>query len=230
MNGNILSFSKLIRRLERYYGRPKAPKITDPLGLILWENVAYLANDEKREKAYQALRKQVGTGPKQIRAASRVVLNRIAKAGILAENQVEKLKKIADLVLEDFEGDLKQVLDWPTPKVKKALKKFPGIGDPGAEKILLFSRKEPVLALESNGLRVLLRVGFGEESQSYSKSYRSAQAAVEGQIQKDFVGLIAAHQLLRRHGQEICKRTKPLCRVCPLAEGCAFFTTKPESD
>jgi hypothetical protein len=43
------------------------------------------------------------------------------------------------------------------------LKRFPGIGDPGAEKILLFIHSYPVMALDSNGTRVLCRVGFSEE-------------------------------------------------------------------
>ena len=37
------------------------------------------------------------------------------------------------------------------------LKRFPGIGDPGADKILLCSRGAATLAPESNALRVLLR-------------------------------------------------------------------------
>ena len=45
------------------------------------------------------------------------------------------------------------------PASEKALKRFPSIGDPGAEKILLFTRSYPVMALDSNGLRVLCRVG-----------------------------------------------------------------------
>jgi endonuclease-3 len=49
------------------------------------------------------------------------------------------------------------------PKAKKLLMRFPMIGEPGAEKILLFCGALAVLALESNGLRVLVRVGVAEE-------------------------------------------------------------------
>ncbi len=67
-------------------------------------------------------------------------------------------------------------------KPRKRCKKFPRIGEPGAEKILLFSQSYPVLALESNGLRVLLRLGFGEERKNYSVSYKLAQAAAQSQL------------------------------------------------
>jgi endonuclease-3 len=125
--------------------------------------------------------------------------------------------------LEEFDGDVRFVLKMPFPRAKKALQKFPGIGEPAAEKILLFTRSYPVLALESNGLRVLLRLGFGEEDKSYSKTYRIVQKAIEAELDKDYSKLIEAHLLLRRHGQILCKRTKPECSNCPLASDCDFY-------
>ena len=80
-----------------------------------------------------------------------------------------------------------------------------------------------MLALESNGLRVLLRLGFGEEKKSYSTTYRLVQKAVEDGLDKDYAWLIQAHLLLRHHGQELCRRTKPECKKCPLALDCDFY-------
>ena len=96
-------------------------------------------------------------------------------------------------------------------------------GDPGAEKLFLFSRTHRILALDSNGLRVLLRLGYGEERKSYSSTYRSAQYAVERELKKDYDWLIAAHQLLRHHGQELCKTARPLCSRCPLKSSCRYY-------
>ena len=192
--------------------------------MILWENVAYMVDDERRAQAFQALKKRVGLKPKQILEAPDYVLLEVATlGGMLPEQRVEKLRFIAALVLTEFAGDLRSVLKLPLPKAKKALKKFPGIGDPGAEKILLFAGVEPVLALESNGLRALLRLGFGQEQKNYSASYRSAQQAVQGQAPADCAGLTRAHQLLRQHGQELCRRSQPLCEQCPLKALCAYY-------
>ena len=87
----------------------------------------------------------------------------------------EKLLTIAKIAHEEFQSDLSSVLRKLLPQAKKALKKFPSIGEPGAEKILLFTRSYPVLALDSNGLRVLCRVGFAEEQKNYSATYRLVQ-------------------------------------------------------
>ncbi|HSB10582.1 MAG TPA: hypothetical protein VLM38_13925 [Blastocatellia bacterium] len=218
------SFKKIIDELREFYGRPDPPKITDPLGIILLENVAYLVSDERREQVFNSLREKAGLSPPEILTAHEENLLEVARlGGMHPAARVEKLRRIAQIALQEFDGDLDKVLKQPLSRAKKSLKKFPGIGDPGAEKILLFSKAHPILALDSNGLRVLLRLGYGEELKSYAASYRSAQAAVEGELKKDFGWLIEAHQLLRRHGQELCKTTEPLCPACPLKTSCRYY-------
>ena len=118
----------------------------------------------------------------------------------------KKLLAIAKIAYEEFDSDLRSVLKKPLPQAKKALKRFPSIGDPGAEKILLFTRSYPVMALDSNGLRVLCRVGFAESRRISQPPYRLVLDAIHGQLPRDYDSLIRVHQLLRQHGQELCKR------------------------
>jgi endonuclease III len=218
-------FAAITKKLEKFYGRPKPPKITDPIEIILFENVAYLADDEKRSAAFAALKKKIGTRPEQILKASQKQLEEITRmGGIVPELRAQRLRQIAELVHYIFKDDLAAELKKPLPQAKKSLKRFPTIGDPGAEKILMLTRSYPVLALESNGLRVLLRLGYAEEKKSYSASYRGVQQALAGQLPSDYDALIVAHQLLRQHGQELCKRTRPLCEAgCPLTAECRYF-------
>jgi endonuclease III len=217
------SFLRIIEELQNFYGPPEPPKITDPLGMILLENVAYLVSDERREQAIDTLRERVGLTPPEILTAHEETLLEVARlGGMHPAARVEKLRRIAQTALQEFEGDLDKVLKLPLAQAKKSLKKFPGIGDPGAEKILLFSKTHPILALDSNGLRVLLRLGYGEERKSYSSTYRSAQEAVKDEMKKDYDWLIAAHQLLHRHGRELCKMKTPICAPCPLKRYCAY--------
>lgn len=217
----VIPFSKLVDKLQKRYGRPALP-LTDPLELIIWENIAYLASDERRAEAFATLKRTIGTCPDQLLAANHSALAAIGKAGILPDVSAEKLLTIAKIAYEEFDSDLHSALKKPLPQAKKALKKFPSIGDPGAEKILLFTRSYPVMALDSNGLRVLCRVGFAEEQKNYSATYRLVQDAVRKQLPTDYDSLIRAHQLLRQHGQELCKRSKPRCTECPLRDSCNY--------
>jgi endonuclease III len=132
------------------------------------------------------------------------------------------LRQSAEIVQILLKGKLDAALAESLPKAKKTLQRFPTIGEPGAEKILMFAGKYAVLGLESNGLRVLLRLGFAEEQKSYSASYRGIKNAISSQLPQTCKALVAAHQLLRRHGQELCKRSRPLCDECPLKNSCAY--------
>jgi endonuclease-3 len=168
MKPGTITFSKLVDELQQHRERPALPASIGPLELIIWENIAYLASDERRAAAFATLKRSIGTRPEQILAAKHFALTAIGKAGILPDVSAEKLLAIAKIAHEEFDSDLRSVLKKPMLQAKKALKRFPSIGDPGAEKIFLLTRSYPVMALDSNGLRVLCRVGFAEEQKNYS--------------------------------------------------------------
>jgi endonuclease III len=220
---------QIIETLERTYGAAPPPVTRDPLEMILYENCAYLVSDEQRLEAFEALRRQIGTGAGSILCAPAGRLLEVAKlGGPFAGQRVEKLRRADQLATGKFKGKPADILKLPLAQAKKALMRFPGIGEPGAEKILLFTGTHPIPALESNGLRVLTRLGFGEEKPNYAATYRSAQQALAGQAGADCKFLIRMHQALRRHGQEVCRRKAPLCGSCPLADECRYFRAEAD--
>src|ERR1044071_7414208 len=100
-------FQKLINDLESFYGWPAPPKIVDPLGMILFENIAYLVSDERRERAFAALQQRVGLSPPEILTADEDVLLEVASlGGMNPSGRVEKLRRIAQIALQEFDGDL----------------------------------------------------------------------------------------------------------------------------
>jgi endonuclease III len=212
-------------RLEKLHGKPSPPPSADPFALVLWENVSYLTTDEKRARAFRRLEREVGLRPSDVLAATDALLLDIASAGIKPEIKVVAMRESAKAALK-LDSELARIRSLPMKQALKTLKTFPSIGEPGAEKILLFAKAHPLFALDSNGLRVLLRLGYGKEHKSYSTSYRSVREAVANEAPTDVPGLIRAHFLLRTHGQEICKRSAPLCESCPLQEDCAYFTRR----
>lgn len=43
------------------------------------------------------------------------------------------------------------------------------------------------------------------------------------EVPETFDARTRAYLLLKHHGQEICKRTKPRCEKCPVRSNCCFF-------
>ncbi len=214
------AFPVILNSLERYYGPPKRPEVTDPFELILLENIGYLCDDAKRTAAFLSLKEKVGTTAAAILAASDDVLVELcALGGILAQSRGRKLRRIAEMASK---CDMKEMIALPLKEACKQLSRFPGIGEPSAEKILLFCGAHTVFAIDSNGLRTLLRIGYGEEKKNYRASYRSVQEALNHELPKECEDLIRAHLLLREHGQKLCKRAKPQCDGCPLLSRCDY--------
>lgn len=211
----------LLDRLERHHGKGSRLPPRTALDWILWENAAYLVPDERRLAAYLALKRATGLRPEGILALPREELQELARlGGMLADKRAGKLVGIAETVREEFDGDLDAALKLPLPRARRALKRFPGIADPGADKILLFTRTHALPALESNGLRVLVRLGLAQEAKSYSTTYRAGIAALAPHAERGAAWLMRAYDLLRAHGQALCKHNGPLCEECPLEVGC----------
>lgn len=225
-----------LQQLEKHYGPLPAPvrfyqKLRRIFDLVLWENLAYLADDERRLAAYRLFESSIGLDPESILEAPRAKLLAVAKLGIVPDITVEKYLAIAKTARDQFAGNLEKIRKLPPDKAHKAFKLFPAIGDPGADKLMLFAGIEARFAVESNGLRALLRLGIGEAKKSYSAAYKSAAAVAAAQLEPGFEALQHAFLLLRHHGQSLCRRKHPECGLCPLAERCAYAQSpeKPPS-
>jgi endonuclease-3 len=212
----------VLRILRRYYGKTPAPISTDPFRLILWEQVAYLVPEARRREAYDTLRTTVGLTPEAILSAPLATLQAITRRGgaIAAAVRAVRLRHSAELVRHRWKGNLKRALRLPVPEARRALAAFPMIGEPGADKILAFTGTTRLLPLDSNGLRVLQRLGWVSPARDYRTSYRRARAALQPWLPRTRGALVEAYYLLREHGQVLCRRSAPRCTECPLRSDC----------
>ena len=212
----------LIRRLRAFHGAPVPPPVKDPFRLLLLEQVGYLATDVDRLAAFRLLEQRVGTGADAIVEAPLSVLQQVARRGgaIAVAQRAKRLRQVAYRVLEVWGEDLRPVLKLPLREARRELTRYPAIGEPGAERILLLSGAYPVLGLDSNGLRVLQRLGYGKAAAPWARAYRSAQQAAERELPPKVRARRDAYLLLRRHGTTVCRRSAPHCPVCPLVTHC----------
>jgi len=216
-----ITLRETVDALRRHYGSPERLPTADPFELILLENVAYLASPARRREAFELLRSTIGTDPIAILAADSQALEQVTARGILKSTFAAKLRECAIIAVHDFNGDLSSIIREPLQIAKRTLQSFPGIGEPGAEKILLFSGQQALLAPDSNGLRVLVRLGLVREEKTYARTY-AASREVAKDLPADPGVMQEAHLLLQQHGQTLCKRSDPHCEVCPLAHVCAY--------
>jgi endonuclease III len=216
-----------VSALGKIYGRPPRPAATDPFEMVVWENAAYLVDDARRAEVFGRIRDRIGLTPRAIAGAPDSALIEVLRdSGMRPPDRAARLKRCAEIAEEIGVERLRKAARADPPGARKLLKKFPGIGEPGAEKILLYNEGARTLAPDSNALRVLVRLGFGKMEKDYGRTYRAAVLETAAELPTDFPELIAARELLRRHGQELCRRNDPRCEACPLSPRCSAFRTK----
>jgi endonuclease III len=219
--------AKNLERLEAFYGKQEPCWPTDPYLFIVWWHCGYPASDAACTRGWKALGESIGVHPSQILAASYPELERaLTPGGMVPALRARRLKQVAARVQDEFGGDLGRALVGPLPEVRRALKKFPGIADPGADRILLFGGIAPVAAVPSNCPHVLVRIQHGRERENYGVTYRRAQQAIADEVAENVPARTRAYLLLKRHGQQLCKAGKPECEACPVQTSCAYQTTK----
>jgi endonuclease-3 len=228
----------VLEGLEKLYGPQKAIGPNDPYEMIVFVNCGYPATDISCSKGFEALKREVGLKPENILDASKAKLAKLMRlGGIVPELRAEKLKEIARMVKDQFGKDLLAALKKCMLEEKKqpgkgirsaksALQKFPVIGEPGAEKILLFSKLAPVAAVPSACVNVPMRIWFGDAGKNYAADYRAARDVLNTGLPETFEARQRAYLLLKKHGQEICKRSTPKCEICPVTSQCAYFQSK----
>jgi endonuclease III len=221
-----ISILDLLDRLEEFYGRQEPSFPTEPYEFLVWWYCGYPASDAACSKGWANLTREVGIEPEKLLRAKPAKLSAALKAGgMVPELRSERLKEVAIRVQDEFAGDLRAGLVGPIPQARKKLKSFPSIADPGADRILLFAGISPIAAVPSNCVHVLDRILRATEIQNYSTAYREAQRALASELPEKFDARTRAYLLLKKHGQETCKRTKPKCDECPVRRSCAFVTT-----
>ncbi len=223
--------------LENLYGPQRLAGPTDPYEMIVYVNSGYPAADLPCSRGFEALKREVGLKPENILEAPKTKLTKLTRlGGIVPELRAEKLKEIARMAKNEFGKDLLATLKrWmleekkPPGKgirgAKSVLQKFPVIGEPGAEKILLFSKLAPVAAVPSACVSVAIRL-WGGTGKNYAADYRVAREILSAGLDETFEARQRAYLLLKKHGQEICKRSTPKCEICPLTRQCAYFQAK----
>jgi endonuclease III len=213
----------ILDALESFYGEQSPHWPTEPYLFLIWWQCGYPPSEERCNLGWEALQAAVGVSPAELLAARAATLAGALKAGgMVAEIRAGRVQTIARRVRDEYGGLSGMTLArLPLPEARRLLRTFPGIGPPGADRIVLFAGLAPLAAVPSNCPHVVTRIESGTVPARYTAAYSKAQQALAA-IPADFGARRRAYLLLKRHGQELCKLNSPRCGDCPIARRCAF--------
>jgi A/G-specific adenine glycosylase len=125
--------------------------------------------------------------------------------------RARNLHRAAQIIVAEHEGEF--------PRTLEAVQKLPGIGRSTAGAILALSCSQRHAILDGNVKRVLARYfavhGFPSEAAVERTLWTLAESCTPSQRVAHYT------QAIMDLGATVCVRSRPLCAVCPVSEGCA---------
>src|ERR1700731_191699 len=86
-----VTLQEAVAKLARIYAPPEPP--ADPLALLVWENIGYLIDDERRAALFEEFEQRIGFKAARIANAPIPILTDIARrGGMNPQTRVERLK------------------------------------------------------------------------------------------------------------------------------------------
>lgn len=219
--------ASLLKLLERTYGDrwPWPPgELHDPFENLVLTVLSQNTNDRNSMRAYRALSKRFRITPSALVSASVDDIKDAIRPGGLYNVKARRIKEIARIVLEEFDGDLTKVLGLPQEEARKKLRELPGVGDKTADVLLAFCGRGDVIPIDTHLNRVSKRLGLVPLKAGYAEVQEALNRVIP--VGKRLRG----HVLLIMLGREYCKARGPRCHECPLVVLCAHGQRRKYAD
>ncbi len=213
MNGVVLLdvYARLYARYGPQHWWPGDGQLEVILGAILTQSAAW-TNVEK------ALANLKAAGALSVEALRRIDENELAtllRPSGYFNAKARKVKAFMDHLWNNYEGDLQSFLSKDIVELREELLSLYGIGEETADDIVLYAADKPSFVIDSYTRRILGRLRFSPESESY----QAYQQLFHQNLPTDPALYNEYHALLDRHAKLTCKK-EPLCEECCLLELC----------
>ena len=125
--------------------------------------------------------------------------------------KAKRLKNFLDWLFENYSGQLANLENVPTDRLRSELLSVKGVGPETADSILLYALNRPVFVIDAYTARICSRHHLIDEGADYFQ----IQELFEANLPSDIQLFNEYHALLVRLGKDFCKPT-PRCDACPL--------------
>lgn len=127
-------------------------------------------------------------------------------------NKAKHLKGMADMLVEEFNGEI--------PADLELMQKLPGVGRKTANVIGSVAFDIPAMPVDTHVFRVSQRLGLVLNA----KNPLECETQLVKHLPREILG--KAHHWIILHGRYVCVARKPKCEECGCTDFCKFFEKK----
>jgi endonuclease III len=205
---------EIVARLSSLYGEPVWRPHGDPMSELVLTILAQNTSDANSGRAFMRLRSRFHTWEELLAADPEAIVPAIQVGG-LARIKAPRIKAALEAVYERRGSfDIEFLRDLPLDEAKAWLRELKGVGPKTAACVLMFALGRPALPVDTHVHRVAQRLGLVPAKAGAAEAHDILEAILEPHEVYPF------HISLIKHGRRICHAQRPLCKRCPLLDGC----------
>jgi endonuclease III related protein len=186
------------------------------VGAVLTQSAAW----GNVEKAIFNLKRAGVLSPPRLRKIGREELAGLIHSCGYFNAKAAKLKSLADWFWESCRDDLNKMSAQNLGPLRERLLEVNGVGQETADSILLYANYRPVFVIDAYTCRIIDRLGLKPAGDKYA----DYQRLFMDNLKKDTAFFNEYHALLVALGKNICRKSSPRCRECPLSRICLYWT------
>ena len=206
-------------KIEDFVAWKIAKDTNDPFKVLIATILSQNTTDKAAILAFYDLEKGIGVDPWKLKNTNLDKISKLIRVAGLHFTKAKAIRKLSEIVIEKFGGDIKRVLTKDLETARKELTALPRVGKKTADVLLLMLANKPVLPIDTHISRVALRLGISDR-----KDYDSVQLSLMEILENE--NLLEVHLYLIAFGRKICKARKPLCSKCPLNSVCKYYKSR----
>jgi endonuclease-3 len=219
-NGNEAFILDVHARLSNVYGRQiRYFHDLDPLSELVSALLSHRTKNKQSGQAFKNLIITFGTWEAVRDGDTKAVEAAIAPC-TWPEQKAPRIQDVLRRIGAD-RGELSlEFLRSLTPAEARAwLEQLPGVGPKTSAAVLQFSNlRAKALPVDSHHFRVAVRLGIINERIGEGKANRVLEALLPPHFSAQ--DMYDHHQVMMRHGQNICTHYRPQCAACVLIDRC----------
>ena len=173
-----------------------------------WTNVA---------KAIANLKAAHLLEPQKLHALPEARLAQLLRPAGYFNVKARRLRAFLVSLMDAYQGDLGRFFAGPTPVVRQRLLDIKGIGPETADSMLLYAGGHCSFVIDAYTRRIFGRHGWCLETVSYTELQALCAATLTAKSAARLLDYWQDyHAQLVHVGKDYCRKSKPLCHLCPL--------------
>ncbi|MGW8289498.1 MAG: endonuclease III domain-containing protein, partial [Candidatus Bathyarchaeia archaeon] len=153
--------SIVLQILYETFAMPKWTKAKrDPFEMLIVTIISQNTADRNTARAFKRLSNKFEIKPEVLANAEISSIEDALKTAGLYRSKSKTIKQVSKIILEEFHGSMQPILALPLEEARKTFIQMPGVGPKTADVVLLFSRGQPTIPVDTHVKRVSKRLGF----------------------------------------------------------------------